>query len=99
MCGSRALHATSGWAARIVGGAALLGVLCVPHASQAQGRDSRTLTCSSFDGQRVFCAADTRDGVRLMRQIGDTRCEEGATWGYTDRGVWVDRGCRAEFFL
>jgi len=47
----------------------------------------------------VFCAADTRDGVRLMRQIGDTRCEEGVTWGYTDRGLWVDRGCRAEFLL
>jgi hypothetical protein len=100
MCGTtRTFHDASGLAARTIGGVALLGALCLPQGSQAQDRDSRTVTCSSFDGQRVFCAADTRDGVRLMRQIGDTRCEEGLTWGQTDRGIWVDRGCRGEFVL
>jgi hypothetical protein len=99
MCGSRTLHAASGRTVRTIGGVALLGALCLPRASQAQDRDLRTVTCSSMDGQRVFCAADTRDGVHLVRQVGDTRCEEGLTWGYTDRGIWVDRGCRAEFAL
>jgi hypothetical protein len=37
--------------------------------------------------------------VTLIRQLGNDRCEQGSTWGYTDRGIWVDRGCRAEFAL
>jgi hypothetical protein len=56
-----------------------------------------TITCSSDNGQRVNCGVDTRNGVRMLRQLSDARCEEGATWGYDARGVWVDRGCRAEF--
>lgn len=59
--------------------------------------NSGTITCSSDNGQRVYCNADTRGGVRLARQISGSRCEEGSTWGYDTRGIWVDRGCRAEF--
>ncbi len=33
----------------------------------------------------------------MTRQLGDVRCIEGQTWGRQDDGVWVDRGCRAEF--
>ncbi len=35
----------------------------------------------------------------LTRQLSDTRCEEGRTWGYDDRRatVWVNDGCRARF--
>jgi hypothetical protein len=63
-----------------------------------QGRpNSGTLTCASDDGRRVLCEADTRGGVRLVRQISGASCQEGSTWGYDDRGIWVDRGCRAEF--
>ena len=57
----------------------------------------RTLTCSSNDGNRVFCDADTRGGVALVRQISGSPCREGQTWGWDKRGIWVDRGCRAEF--
>ena len=56
------------------------------------------LTCSSYGG-RKFCAADARWGVELRRQLGERECIEGRTWGYDDRGVWVDHGCRAEFFV
>jgi hypothetical protein len=52
-----------------------------------------------MDGRRTFCDADTRGGVRLERQLGDSQCVERSTWGYTDRGVWVDLGCQAEFLL
>jgi hypothetical protein len=55
------------------------------------------LTCSSNDGRRAFCNADTRGGVRLVRQISGSPCNQGSTWGYDRNGVWVDRGCRAEF--
>ncbi len=58
---------------------------------------SGTITCSSDNGQRVYCNADTRGGVRLVRRISGSPCQEGSTWGYDSRGIWVDRGCRAEF--
>jgi Protein of unknown function (DUF3011) len=35
--------------------------------------------------------------VRLVRQRSDTDCILGRTWGYDPRGIWVDRGCRADF--
>jgi len=60
--------------------------------------DARTVICSSDSGRRVRCDADTRRGVRLVRQIGGT-CREGQTWGFDERGIWVDRGCQAEFVL
>ncbi|MBS1871633.1 MAG: DUF3011 domain-containing protein [Acidobacteria bacterium] len=56
-----------------------------------------SLVCASNNGERVYCDADTRNGVTLSRQISGTACVEGRTWGYDNRGVWVDRGCRAEF--
>jgi hypothetical protein len=83
-------------AAAVVG---VLWALCLPHPAAAQGgfQNGGTITCSSNDGRRIYCNADTRGGVRLVRQISGSRCEQGSTWGYDSRGVWVDRGCRAEF--
>ena len=60
----------------------------------------RTITCSSNNGERVYCDADTRGGnVRLLRQISGSPCRYGQTWGWDRRGIWVDRGCRAEFTI
>lgn len=57
----------------------------------------QTITCSSDNGKRNYCNADTRCGVRLSRQISGSECAETRTWGIDGRGLWVDRGCRAEF--
>jgi len=57
----------------------------------------QAISCSSDDGGRHYCAADTRRGVRLFKQVSDARCEEGRSWGYDQRGIWVDHGCRADF--
>ncbi|HEV2688737.1 MAG TPA: DUF3011 domain-containing protein [Bryobacteraceae bacterium] len=57
------------------------------------------LVCSSNNGERVYCAVDTRGGVQLVRQISGSPCDQGRTWGWDNRGVWVDRGCRAEFVV
>lgn len=65
---------------------------------QSGGRYSSTVTCESSSGGRVRCDADTSRGVRLFRQLGGN-CSEGSTWGWDRRGIWVDRGCRAEFEL
>src|SRR6266849_6550160 len=78
---------------------AALILTCSSLAVLAQDRGDRTITCASTDGRRTFCNADTRDGVRIARQIGNVRCVEGYTWGFSEQGVWVDRGCQAEFVL
>jgi Protein of unknown function (DUF3011)/Ricin-type beta-trefoil lectin domain len=59
----------------------------------------QTMYCASDDGRRNYCNADTRNGVTLVRKRSDAACIEGRTWGYDRRGVWVDRGCRADFAL
>jgi hypothetical protein len=58
-----------------------------------------TITCSSNNGKRNYCAANTSRGVRLTNQRSGSPCIQGQTWGYDGRGIWVDRGCRADFVL
>ena len=62
-------------------------------------RDDRVtaISCNSDDMRRHYCEADTRGGVRLVKQNSGSACEEGRTWGSDRRGIWVDRGCRADF--
>jgi hypothetical protein len=56
-----------------------------------------TITCSSDDGRRRYCEVDTRSGVRLLKQRSGSPCDKDQTWGVDNRGIWVDRGCRADF--
>lgn len=62
--------------------------------------DELRLKCSSHDGKRNTCDADLR-GYRIadVREISRTDCDIGRNFGYDDRGVWVDEGCRAEFIF
>ena len=59
--------------------------------------DSFNVYCASDDGGRELCPVDARRGVRLIRQRSGSPCILGQTWGYGPRGIWVDRGCRADF--
>jgi hypothetical protein len=56
-----------------------------------------SLRCSSDVGTRQYCEADTRGRVRIARQMSESACRLGYSWGYDANGVWVDHGCRAEF--
>lgn len=60
---------------------------------------SDTVTCESNGNDREFCRVrGLRDAdVTLERQLSKTKCREGDTWGVSDRGIWVDDGCRAVF--
>jgi Protein of unknown function (DUF3011) len=58
---------------------------------------SHNMYCASDDGHRNLCPADTRGGVQMVRKRSGASCDYGSSWGYDDRGVWVDRGCRADF--
>ena len=55
--------------------------------------------CPSDDMNLNWCPADSRFGVRLVRQRSEAACISGRTWGYSRRGIWVDRGCRADFLV
>jgi hypothetical protein len=48
---------------------------------------------------RQYCSANTRGGVRLTRTLNNSQCVQDSSWGYDNNGVWVDKGCSAEFEL
>lgn len=56
----------------------------------------RRVTVESRDGHRNYRSIPN-NGVKLRRKLSSSPCDEGRSWGYDDRGIWVDRGCRAEF--
>lgn len=72
----------------------IYSVAC-PDGSFASDR----LTCESRDNRRTYCdVGGAREAdIDLSRQLSDSRCDRGYSWDRSDRGVWVDRGCRAEF--
>jgi hypothetical protein len=55
-----------------------------------------TIRCESQDQRQRVCNTGWRNAV-LVRQLSDTRCIEGRTWGQRGGAVWVDDGCRGEF--
>ena len=64
------------------------------------GWDSRfNVGCESRDFEYHFCAVDLGGAgrVTVARQVSDSACVEGRTWGSNRAGVWVNRGCAAEF--
>jgi hypothetical protein len=68
-----------------------------PVASAAQAAQELRMSCSSDNMRRHVCQVDTRGGVKLAHQKSEAKCIFNRTWGYDQNGVWVDRGCRAEF--
>jgi Protein of unknown function (DUF3011) len=81
-----------GWLLTALGMVALV-------ATAAPAAKAQTITCASENGKRNYCPVDTRGGVQLVRQRSDARCTQGYSWGFDKRGIWVDRGCRADFVV
>lgn len=55
------------------------------------------VTCRSNAGSYTFCPVAVPNRVTLERQLSNTRCREGRTWGYAHDGIWATNGCRARF--
>ncbi len=55
-------------------------------AFRCESRDGRTERCNSYGGRAQF-----------VRQLSNTPCVRGQSWGSDSRGVWVSNGCRALF--
>lgn len=56
-----------------------------------------TITCSSIKNHKKTCYADTSGGVKLVKQLSRSSCQN--NWGYQNGQIWVDHGCRARFQL
>ena len=61
--------------------------------------NNQTIICSSNNNQHAYCQANTGNQVKLLRQLSSFPCQEGRTWGFDNNGIWVDKGCQAEFAI
>lgn len=83
----------------------LLGIAGMAGTAAAQGaipsvygnHSGQMVTCESRDGRYRHCPMPTRGGVQMVRQVSRAQCLQGRSWGVDAGGVWVDRGCRAQF--
>lgn len=67
-----------------------------PGGGYGQGQ---TVRCESQDNRMRRCNAGVYRGVQLQRRLSDSPCVQGSTWGWDRQGIWVDRGCRADFLV
>jgi hypothetical protein len=78
---------------------ATLTVMLLTGTASRLSAQTATVTCSSKEGERQNCPADTSAGVLLQKTLGPDECLLGKTWGYDSNDVWVSDGCSAEFLL
>ncbi len=60
-------------------------------------RPVQTVYCESGDMKRHWCSEGIGRQVTMIRQRSTSPCVQGRTWGVDRSGIWVDRGCRADF--
>lgn len=75
----------------------LIGLLFSSIGTHAVLAQDKRITCESLEGGYNYCRVDTDNNVNLVRKLSNSSCDKGSSWGYDSRGIWVDRGCRAEF--
>ncbi len=60
--------------------------------------DGYAIRCESDNGRQRDCQANVATRLTLVRQLSDSPCVEGQSWGSDNRGkVWVRYGCRGDF--
>lgn len=67
-----------------------------PGGGYGQGRVVR---CESHDKRYSRCNVPVHGGVQLQHKLSDAGCKQGSSWGWDRNGIWVDRGCRADFLV
>ncbi|GMU44216.1 MAG: DUF3011 domain-containing protein [Xanthomonadales bacterium] len=58
---------------------------------------SAGVVCESREGGYRECYSGFRGPPVLVRQLSDSSCVEGRSWGHRPGAIWVSRGCRAVF--
>jgi hypothetical protein len=59
----------------------------------------RQVRCESNRMDYVRCNVGLVRYAELSRQYSGSPCIYGQTWGYRRDSLWVDRGCRADFWV
>jgi hypothetical protein len=70
------------------------------YTNYGSGNGTQRVRCESASANgngRTYCPANTRGGIRLIRQLGESACTQNQDWGSDNNNVWVANGCRAEF--
>ncbi|GAB2493134.1 DUF3011 domain-containing protein [Arenimonas alkanexedens] len=63
-------------------------------------QDPQIVRCESVRNRRAFCQVPGRiTSVDIRRRLSDADCTYRRDWGFSQRGIWVDRGCRADFIV
>ncbi|MBK6435864.1 MAG: DUF3011 domain-containing protein [Rhodanobacteraceae bacterium] len=55
------------------------------------------IRCQSKRDRDNYCTADTSGGVKMREVLSRAPCVEGDSWGFDKTGIWVRKGCRADF--
>jgi len=76
---------------------AVLAALALAAGSVPASAAQREVRCDSRGLGHNYCRVDTEGRVELIDRHSLFSCREGRSWGYDDRGVWVDKGCSATF--
>jgi hypothetical protein len=57
-----------------------------------------TIRCESGNMNYVQCPVPGRiQNAQVARQYSNSPCVQGRSWGINKHGIWVNRGCRADF--
>jgi hypothetical protein len=74
------------------------GLIAVFTLSLASGAFADyTTRCGSDGGRYRTCRLSAPGYVTIERRISGARCEQGRSWDFTRREIWVDHGCEADF--
>lgn len=55
------------------------------------------LVCESRNYAYAVCPTGRISGAQLVRQLSQSPCVQGQSWGFHRDAIWVDRGCEGEF--
>lgn len=74
----------------------LFPVLLLLISATSVAAQTRSVTAESQNnGYRRYNVGDVQRAW-IERRLSDAECVANRTWGFDDRGIWVDKGCRAE---
>lgn len=78
---------------KVISSVLMVAMFGAPLAAHAE----RIVRCESYGMKYRYCPVDTDNRVELDRKLSLFECREHRSWGYDRHGIWVDRGCSAEF--
>jgi hypothetical protein len=71
-----------------------------PGPPPGPGYGGGRIRCESGGSSYRFCPVGIgRGDVRIVSQLSSARCDQDRSWGWRPDGIWVDRGCRADFVV